>query len=148
MATNAPLLDLTTLVTASHVRIDGTLHPLRSTEAMSIVQVKRLDFEAQRIRDLLVLVQSGSISEDDGQELARLLASVCRIVLDAPDDIHARLNEQQRLKVFASFLQLRAGVTTGPTGAMATSNLIGGNTSRASSGSTAAPRRGGSRASR
>lgn len=138
-----PLLDFSTLVDQAHVRIDGTLYPLRHRDALSLLQAKRLERQAPRVGALL---QQDDLTEAEAAEASTLLAAICRAVLDAPEDVHQRLTDMTRLEVMHAFMQLRMTTRAQVGGAPAATSptrSTGAKRSRASSGSTAAIRKAG-----
>lgn len=137
--TTAPLLDITTLAQAQHVRIDGRAYPLRHPEALSLIQAKRIERAGPRIGGLL---QQPELTEEEQREVSHLLEASCRDVLDAPNEVHVLLSDMHRLAIIETFSRLRLETTPQPTGATRRSR-IGDKKSRAFSGSTAATQKAG-----
>lgn len=142
-APHKPLLDLTTVLDVHHMRIDGQTFFFRTTDRMSIGQLKTLEAAAPRLGELLKRAET--LTADEDAEASHLLAATCAIALDAPSEVHARLTDVQRLSVMEAFTQLRS-TPSHLAGARANGrNRTGVNTSRGSSASTAATRKPGSR---
>lgn len=142
----ATVLDFSTAPTeTAHVAIDGVLYPILHPDQLSIAQIKRMEREAPELGRLM---QLDELTPEQEAEIDRLLQSACATVLEAPEDVRARLSDAQRIAVIEAFTQLRTAKPQA-TGAMrAASRSTGANTSPDSNGSTAATRRGGTRASR
>lgn len=141
----APILDLTTDRPRYTVRIDGPAYQLRDTSDLTIQQYRTLERLAPRTGLLLANEQP---SDADSVELDHLLDAICRIALDAPDPVHAKLRIMERIAIFnvftelslPSLLRMRALPTVSP--------ADGTTSSRASRGSTGATRARGRRTSR
>lgn len=114
-ATAAPLLDLQTLTTRHSIAIDGAAYELRTFDDLSIVDYHQTPRRAARIYGLL---REETLTSEQEHELSRLVDQVCRIILDAPQAVHAKLKDWQRLKIFQTFTLL-SRVTAPPAGAAA-----------------------------
>lgn len=142
-AATAPVLDLTTLE-PMHVRIDGESYAIKTPNALSIRDIKHIESEWPRMGALL---EQDRFSDDEVTELSARLDSACRLILDAPVEVHGRLGDQQRMEIVTVFSRLRLTQMATNAGAKVV-RLTGVNTSRGSSASTVATRRAGTRASR
>jgi hypothetical protein len=144
MATT-PLLDLKTQAETAVIEIDGSQYPLLSAMQLPLAPYMRTE---SRSAQLYALIEKTDRTADDDATMSRLMDQCCRDVLGAPDEVHAKLTDVQRLAVLNVFGQLRShGTTTGAT-RPTTSRQIGANGSRGSGGSTAAARRNGRKKSR
>lgn len=146
MAT-APVLDLSTVADPRHVRIDGVLHTLRDPDALSLGQTTWMERNGPRLGELLQ--RADELTDEEDEEASTLLELAIRNVLDAPEEVKAKLTVVQRVHVLNAFTTLRSDKRR-PAGASAPAarRRIGASTSRGSNGSTAATSRGGSGRSR
>lgn len=139
MATvNEPLLDLRTVTGKFHIRIDGVPHFLSHPDALTLHKWAQIEAISPRIAALTLMVTGGGeVSDADERELSALLERAVRLVLDAPEVVHEKLDDVARASIFSAFCRLRsAGRETGAT-ATARSKTIGARSSRGSKGSTA-----------
>lgn len=141
----APLLDLDTQ-TRARVVIDQRAYALFTSDDFTIIEYQRHIRETQRLSTLLL---QQTLTEEEGVELEAVLDGVCRRVLDAPAEVHARLPPGHRLAIITAFSQLPStrrqltGATTPatdhrPMDAPATEVIAGSISSPASNGSMAA----------
>jgi hypothetical protein len=105
MAT-APVLDLTTLVTPIHVRIDGTLYELRRPGTLSLEALAQVDLLRPKVVELQARLPADSAVVLDALE--GLLVGLCALVLVAPADVQARLSDEQRIAILQAFQTLPA----------------------------------------
>jgi len=98
--TPVPLLDISTLVTREHVRIDGTNYPLRSADELTYLFNRTLGGKFGRVGELL---QRKRRSKAQEQEKHRLLDECCRAVLEAPPLVHKKLSDRHRMEIVAVF---------------------------------------------
>lgn len=141
MASTTPVLDLVSLTSTAHVRIDGELYSLRSVMELPLIPAQRLETHARRIGQILA---QDATAPDDEALASRLLDDSCRIVLDAPPEVHARLTDTLRLAILNAFSQLRQA--TGLAGGARPTRMApstGAKRSRGSNGSTGAIRKAG-----
>jgi hypothetical protein len=143
-----PLLNLDTLSQPLTVAtIDGEPYPIRSADQLSLAGYHVCQRAGERLD---VLWGQPVLSDDESAELSMLLDRVTRVVLDAPDAVHRRLTDLQRLAVAESFIRLplptlrSLGAAMTPRAAIPT----GANISPNSSGSMAATPTAGTRRSR
>jgi hypothetical protein len=144
MAIVQPVLDLTTDLERPTVKIDQVAYLLRTARDLTLDAYKALERATPRIAALLL---ADVLSADEGQELSHLLDSACQIALIAPEAVHAKLGDVQRMQIFQVFTErltpkLRMAASARPTTA---GRAAGTKPSRGSNGSTAAPPRVGSR---
>ena len=102
-----PLLDLDTLLHRPTVRIDGVSYELRTEDEMSIVESHEVTQQGKRLDKLL---GQETLSDPDKKTLVALLDTLCRRVLLAPDDVHAKLRDPQRGRISKLFFQSASGV--------------------------------------
>lgn len=104
MATT-PILHLTAPdpTTRPTVRIDQVEYELRMTNDLTLHQYKTLERISPRIGALII---QETLTEDEGVEARALLDQACRIALDAPVEIHDRLNDVNRVLVYKVFIEL------------------------------------------
>lgn len=98
------LLDLDTLTEHPSVIIDKHAYELTPPEALSAVEYHRIGKIAPR---MFALWESATeLTPEEEVELEQTLDRVCRIVLKAPDEVHERLTDLQRLAIYQTFLTL------------------------------------------
>lgn len=119
--TSVPVLNLDSLIDRPVVVIDGKEYQLLTTAILPPIDVWRLSKFSRRLDEL---TSQADLTEDEERELERLPDRMCRLVLHAPDDVHAALNPKQRMEVLATFIQppqplppAESGQTTSSTGA-------------------------------
>jgi hypothetical protein len=114
-----PILDLSTLITRPTIRIDGTLHELRSPDELSIMDSQYLTHVGKRI-DALVK------EEDADLLLPALLDEVLRrIMVSVPGAVLGRLTDAQKMSICEVFTGLLLRRRLAVAGAIAR-NLTGG----------------------
>ncbi len=112
--TPTPVLNISTLVTRQHVRIDGQLYPLRTSDEFTYIVDRQLAAKFSRVGDLLQLKKRSKRQE---AEKHQLLKACCQAALVAPPKVHAKLSDKHRLEIVTVFSQLlqaqrTAGATT------------------------------------
>lgn len=100
-----PLLNLDTIVEQPLVVIDGQPYPMLTEDDLSIVAVHRLRKQGQELQRLLDAAAADQSDELDDQ-VKTLLAVMCRKLVQAPDDVHAKLKENHRLLIIEAFSKL------------------------------------------
>ena len=105
MANRTPILNLDTLVERAVVRIDGTDYELLNPGELSVLDFHKIGKRAERVEAMLK--EEGDLSEDQVVTLTEALDALCRLVLRAPAEVHARLSDTQRLKVTQAFTVLQ-----------------------------------------
>jgi hypothetical protein len=105
MADPTPLLDLSTVITRPFVRIDGVAYDMVSPDELSVIDYARISAQGKRIGEIEEL--GAEATDEQKQEYERLLDTVCRRVLLAPDEIHRKLTTQHRCAVAVTFTALR-----------------------------------------
>ena len=104
MADNAqPLLDLTTLVERPFIRIDGQRYDLVDARELSPLDFHRLMRKLGEIQ----AIDPTTADEAELTRLAKLWDELCRSILIAPDEIHARLKDHHRTAIIRAFTQLQ-----------------------------------------
>ena len=78
-------------------------YELVNAEELSLIQENRLGRHVQRISEL----STGTLTEEGAVEMARILDETLRMVLLAPDEVHAKLTDMQRARIFQAFSQLK-----------------------------------------
>ena len=84
------------------VKIDGAEYALRNKDAIAILDFKWIEKNAPRIDEIFKLEEP---TPEDADELSKLIERFTRILLDAPDEVHASLSDFQRMQVVNFFLQ-------------------------------------------
>lgn len=139
------ILDLTTDDPRPVIAIDKIDYPIRSGGDLTLEQYRYLESVMPRAA---VLLDKDKLTGDEGTELETLLGTVVPIALEAPAAVLAKLRPLQNLMVFQTFMTLSTPGLEAATRALQAAqgaSLNGTKHSPASSGSTAARRRPGSR---
>jgi len=102
MATS-PVLDLTTLLHRETVRIDGVRYDLKNDKELSIFDLARLERTAARIQ---AIDGAEATSPEQRADYDRLLEVAVRLVLVAPDAVHAALKTAHREAILWTFIRL------------------------------------------
>lgn len=100
----APLLNLDTLTEHPSVLIDKHAYALTPPEALSAVDYHRIGKIAPRM--FALWESETALTPEQEVELEETLDRVCRIILKAPDEVHDRLTDLQRLSIYQTFLTL------------------------------------------
>jgi hypothetical protein len=95
-----PLLDLTTLIERSQVRIDGQLYDLLDAGELSLLQYHRLVRLGARLDDMQF------DTEEQCAEVSRALDEFCRLVLVAPKEVQDKLSDGRRNQIVSVFMKL------------------------------------------
>jgi len=140
-----PILNLNTLVDRRVVRIDGKDYELIASGELSLLDYHRIGRQSGRVEELMT--RSEDLSDAEVQELSRMLKDLCCLILRAPEELHARLNDLHRLAVIQAFSNLqRDQKKAAPAGeGSAPPTSTGASSSPASAGSTEARPASGSR---
>jgi hypothetical protein len=120
----APILNLDSLVDRPTVVINDKEYWLLTLDILPPLDAHRLQFMTQRVAELLG--QATPLSEDEERELKTLPDRMCRMVLDAPDDVHQALTDPKRMLIAETAATtfrsgLRIPPLAGPTAAAASS---------------------------
>jgi hypothetical protein len=136
---DAHLLDLHTITGTFTIRIDGEPYFLSHPDALTLSQINQL----QKLRPRsLELATSEHLSDDDERELSAILDRMVRIVLDAPETVHQKLNDPHRMAIVEAFTMLRSS-SGQKTGATTAAKRTGRKLSQVSNGSMAVHRKAG-----
>lgn len=135
-----PLLTLSTLIDRHFVTIDGVNYDLRNADELSIVELDRMTRQSARFDQLFA---QQIRSEEESAEYEAILHGLCNTILEAPDDVRAKLKDGQRADIVVAFtaLSLRSLQSTRANQEAATVPPTGASSRRASRGSTGARRR-------
>lgn len=102
-----PLLELSTQPVRPQVIIDSISYGLVTPQELSFVDLHVLEAMGRK------MVEIGSkkdATEEEMCELSLVLDALCRKLLpDAADEIHGKLNDQQRMAIGQAFMKLREG---------------------------------------
>lgn len=99
----APLLDLTTLIERPFVQIDGQRYDLVDAGEMSPLDFHRLMRKLGEIQ----AIDPMTTDEAELTRIAKLWDDLCRQILLAPDEIHARLKDHHRTAILRAFTKLQ-----------------------------------------
>ena len=98
-----PLLTLTTLTEYPTVEIDGVPYALRPADALPASSYQALQTQGDRFDALWKVPQR---TAEETTELETVLDAICRLMLQAPVDVHDKLTDVQRLRICQAFLEL------------------------------------------
>lgn len=149
--TATPLLNLDTLANPATVVIDKQPYVILAPDALNVLDFRRLQALIPRLERLDA---QEMLTDEEGEEFRRHIDAICRLVLQAPEDVHARLSDVQRIAVYMAFAELPSsmlqlmGAKLKAAGATMPPPLTGASSPRNSPAATAAPRSTGSRTSR
>lgn len=101
-----PLLNLDTLVEHRTVRVDGVAYDLLNPEEVSLLDYHRIAKQSARVASAL---EAEEMTDEQAVELSRLLDSLCRFILRAPEEVHAKLTDANKLRVLQVFTELQKG---------------------------------------
>lgn len=96
------VLDLDALTEAPQVRIDGQLYDLRTKGEFSPLDAHRFKKLGGRMD---ALVSKEDLSDAEESELEGITARICRDVIDAPEDVLAKLRDSQRMRIISTFVE-------------------------------------------
>lgn len=97
-----PLLDLSTIDVRDTVRVDGKVYPLRDSGEFDWLSYQAWSKKFNRV---IALYQKKTRKPTEGKELQRLLDECCKLVLEAPDAVHVKLKDVQRLQIVTVFFE-------------------------------------------
>lgn len=145
-----PVLDLQTLVERPKIHIDDDEYEILSPQELSVVDHQEF---ASMGRAMDRLEAKNKLTDKDKARLSDLLTDLSdRIMVDIPDEIRRKLNDNHRLAVIEAFTNLPLAQTVASLAPPAGGNRktrrakqsTGAKKRPASRGSTAGPRGGGS----
>jgi hypothetical protein len=129
--TTTPLLDFSTLAPERpKIRIDGQMYELSLMSDFGLVaqsRISRLMTEAAELEQAIIdrppaqptgnaeadaaIASLGAVGEDEAERAMHLLDDIVEIILRAPDDVRARLNEAQKRQLLLAFTAAVAAAT-------------------------------------
>ncbi len=146
------VLDISTLIERPKIAIDGKFYKIRSPEELSVIDHHRMESQGRRMVELTALPKLEPIEENELKKLLHAISDF--IMVDVPKSVRKKLTDAQRASVSEVFtaLPLRKhmmamiGEATAQAvkAAEAKPKSTGGKRRRASKGSTAGRRDGGS----
>lgn len=102
MAEKKPMFDLNTLIERPVVNIDGQPYELVHPDEMTVLDRQRQAVRGRRIAALMALDRD--LTEAEQNDLPRMLDEACRAILvGAPPEIHAKLQDGHRFSIIDSF---------------------------------------------
>ncbi|MGE3175921.1 MAG: hypothetical protein AB7O32_00510 [Vicinamibacterales bacterium] len=140
-----PLFDLDTVTPRACITVNGQPYDLLTIDQVSIAAFHQLQRLCPRYD---ALMQKPDLDDDESLELSGLLIRIVRLVLEAPEDVQARLTDNQRLQIVLAFTRLSrtplnpARATTRSTRMTSAAPSIGAKRYRGSAASTRVRRRG------
>jgi hypothetical protein len=136
MAKREPILALDTLVERRTVRIDGVEHELMNVGELSLLTYHQIGKDSARIDELRSV---SDLTDDQVIEFAGLLDKLCRRLLLAPDEVHARLTDPHRLAVVHAFSSLQREQAQAPLAGVGAAAPTGTETPAPSTGESTSP---------
>jgi hypothetical protein len=114
-----PILDLDTLANRPVVIFEEREYWLRTPEILPPLKSYTLKKTIDRLAELET---QKDLSDDEQKELQHIPDRLCRLVLDAPDEVHAKLSDDLRtLVVQKAITNFQSGPMFPPQGAGPTS---------------------------
>lgn len=95
--TRSPLLDLNDLCSDNTVLIKGQTYALIPRMQLAPLTLRKLGRLAKRSEELTQ--RDEELTSEEEKELEALPDRICRIILDAPDDVQAGLTERERMRI-------------------------------------------------
>lgn len=106
-----PVLNLDSLTERRAVRFEGTDYDLLNPEEVSILDYHRIVKQAHRIDEIMGSGKSTSdLSEAEVAEMTAALDRAVRMILRAPDEVHAKFSDLARLAIISVFSDLQRSV--------------------------------------
>lgn len=96
----APILDLDTFADRPTVLIDGTEYELLTHSLLSPLDGHRMSTAYARISELM---EKAALTPEEEHELEALPDRMCRMVLEAPEEVHVKLTKKQRMAILSTF---------------------------------------------
>lgn len=106
-----PLLDLNTLTERSLIKINDGTFELRNPGELSLLSYRKLE---TRSAEMEALMEQESLSDNQVEILAKTLDSLVEMVLDAPDEVRAQLNDLHKLRILQVFNELSGSEVPAP----------------------------------
>jgi hypothetical protein len=127
----APILDLGELVERRYIIFAGAEYEMRNPGELSIYDQYYIAHRAGQLHDMMD-GRDDQFDESTVELVGKTLNEMARIILIAPDEIHEKLNDNQRHRLVSAFtgLQGEALTETAPKGASEMSPSTGESTSR------------------
>lgn len=110
-ARQTPTLNLDTLFQGAPITIDRMPYEIRHPDALSLDAYKQLEEQLPRFGHLMSMPAKKRTKEQSAEATA-LLNEIVDVILDAPDEVRARLKVTQRILVMNVFTRLRPDVLT------------------------------------
>lgn len=120
-----PSLDLTTITNGIPIKIDGQPYDIRHAESLPLATYRQLEMQSSRLGHLMV---KAKLTKEEAAETSQLLAEVTDAILDAPEDVRAKLKDVQRVKIVDLFT--KRSETPATTTAPVARRRTGGKSSR------------------
>jgi hypothetical protein len=119
MAEVKNVLSLDTATEHHTVSVDGVEYDLVNSGELTILEHHQLSKRAARVALLNADVEN--LTDEQVLELSEHLAALCRVVLRAPAEVHARFSDVQRMQIAKVFTRLQSSQGVGAAGADAPS---------------------------
>ena len=94
------VLEISTITQRCSVKIDGQSYEIVSMDELSVVDYHRLGRKGLRID---FLMGKADASDEELAEVRAILDDLCRRVVLAPDEVHAKLSDGHRLNLVRAF---------------------------------------------
>lgn len=108
-----PVLDLDTLIERAPVRIDGKLYEMLNPAELSILDLHRFGAAGVELASLKGAGAAGDWSDEQMRSISATLDRMVRIILRAPDEVHAKLTDVHRFRVVNAFNGLTLNASPG-----------------------------------
>lgn len=98
------VLDLSKPLPGLPVQIDDQTYTVIAPRMLPPITSHRFLGQLRRLDRLL---EQETLSDDEQRDLEALPDRLCRLILDAPEDVHARLTDAHRMAIVNLFVQHR-----------------------------------------
>jgi hypothetical protein len=94
------------------VKVDGKAYPLRRLRDFGLQDLHRLTQQGRSLQRAFAAV---SLSPEEVEDLSASIKAIAEAVLDAPDAVHRKLTDVNRLEVASAFIRSSGLQTPAPT---------------------------------
>ena len=105
---SSPILDISTApAEVLHVSLDGKLYELTHPRAMRMGDMVRVEALRRALLSLQILDDAQTLTPEQEATIESTLDQIVRVLLKAPDDVHARLGDAIRLAIVGKYVELK-----------------------------------------
>lgn len=107
-----PVIELSTLSKRTTISIDGEPYEIRNQRELSVLQLQRME-AIGGVLTRVGTVPSHEQTADDDRAASKALDEACRMVLIAPDEVHDKLCDADRLQINTVFIMASGAQAAG-----------------------------------